>query len=84
MTTTKRTMIGLIVSMLMLGSAIAYGAETKPPTTDSKPVATCNDGRTMYGPNPAAHMGACRGHGGVKSWADGSPVKRKGTTRTYR
>lgn len=42
---------------------------------DKVKVATCNDGKTMYGTNPHEHRGACSGHGGVASWADGSPVK---------
>lgn len=43
--------------------------------------ATCRDGLTYYSAT-GEHRGACSGHGGVASWADGSPVKSKGGRKT--
>jgi len=60
--------------------ALAAPAATKKP--ELVPVATCNDGKTMMGTNPAEHRGACSGHGGVASWADGSPARSHGGRKT--
>lgn len=66
------TMIGMFISFCVLYASIAFGAEEKP----MRPVAVCNDGKT-YSNTTGGHMGACRSHGGVKSWVDGSPVRSK-------
>ncbi len=58
---------------LAIGAAVAHGAE-------SRPLATCNDGATMYS-TTGQHTGACRGHKGVKAWLDGSPAP-KGHNKT--
>ena len=43
----------------------------KAPATARTASATCNDGSSYMG---KSRKGACTGHGGVKSWADGSAV----------
>lgn len=60
------TSIGLWLGLI---GTIALGAEPAP----GKPLATCNDGMVMTS-TTGDHRGACSGHGGVKAWADGSPV----------
>ena len=46
--------------------------------------ATCADGLSYYHPT-GEHRGACAKHGGVTSWADGSPVKSRGARKaSYR
>lgn len=75
----RTTITTMFLSLSLLASAIALGAE--PPK--GKPLATCNDGKTMYS-ETGDHRGACAGHGGVKAWADGSPVKAKGRKTSYR
>lgn len=68
----------MILSISAVFAAVAHGAET-----DGKvKVATCTDGSTLYRATDK-HAGACRGHGGVSTWADGSPVKHKGSSSTY-
>jgi hypothetical protein len=51
-------------------------------------VAKCNDGKTMMGTPDAdgkvEHRGACSGHGGVASWADGTPVKSHAKKTEYK
>lgn len=69
------TMTAMFLSLSVLFSAVAFGAEMKP-------VATCKDGQT-YSNDTGHHVGACRGHGGVAKWADGSPVKAKGGHSSY-
>jgi hypothetical protein len=54
----------------------ALGATPAGVPAGFKAVAVCNDGKTYYA-KTNEHRGACSGHGGVKSWADGSPVKSK-------
>jgi hypothetical protein len=61
----------------------AFGAEAQP-AANKVPVAVCNDGKTMYSSNPSEHRGACSGHGGVASWADGSEVKSHAKKTSYR
>lgn len=68
------TMITSIILSLVTYQA-AYAADTAPTKPVSVPVATCKDGKTMYGPNASEHRGVCSGHGGVAAWADGTPVK---------
>jgi len=83
----RTTILALTASLFLLGSAIAYGAETPAAATEAKAelvhVATCNDGKELYKATNQ-HIGACRGHGGVKTWADGSAVKAKGRKSEYR
>lgn len=71
----------LLGSLTMLGAAIAKADQAKP-APQKQPVATCNDGKTMYSSNPHEHRGACSGHGGVAAWTDGSPVKTHGGKAT--
>ena len=70
------TILSMLISLTLFGSSLAFAE-------DAKPIAVCNDGKTMYSSSDK-HQGACRGHGGVKSWADGSPVRSKGGTRSYK
>jgi len=82
----RTTILALSASLIFFAAALAHGAET-PAAASAKPelvhVATCNDGKELYKPTNQ-HIGACRGHGGVKSWADGSAVKAKGGKSEYR
>lgn len=78
---TKIRIALLFASLTLLGAAIANAAPGKP---NLVPVAKCHDGKTMMGTNPAEHRGACSGHGGVASWADGSPVKSHGKRTEYK
>lgn len=79
----------------MVGAALilfsAYASAAPKPTDVQKgksgetgliKVATCKDGKEYWAPTNE-HRGACSGHGGVASWADGSPVKA-GRTSRYR
>ncbi len=69
--------IGMALSILSLFTSIALGAE------QGKPLAKCNDGKTMYS-TTGDHRGACAGHGGVAAWADGSPVKSHKPKTSYK
>lgn len=73
----------LTLVLLLLSPLSALAADKAPEAT--KPtmveVATCNDGK-VYSHVTGERRGACSGHGGVASWADGSPVKAKGGSRT--
>lgn len=69
----------MILSISAIFAAVAHGAESD---DRGVKVATCNDGATLYRPTNE-HRGACRGHKGVASWADGSDVKHKGSKSTY-
>ncbi len=71
------TAIALCLSIL---ASAAFGAA---PAAKGKPLATCNDGTTMYS-TTGEHRGACSGHKGVKAWADGSPVHTNKKTTEYR
>lgn len=71
--TMKRIISTLFVVLAL--SAPTFAAEPAAKEPVKVPVATCNDGTTMYSSNPTEHRGACSGHKGVKAWADGSPVK---------
>ncbi len=60
--------------------------KAKAPATDAVAgilTAVCRDGKSYYHPT-GEHRGACSGHGGVASWADGSPVKSGGRKTSYR
>lgn len=78
--------IGLWVGLM---ASIVAAAPAAAPTavTTAKPVgvltATCNDGGTYYHVT-GEHRGACSGHGGVKAWADGSPVHSSKARSDYR
>jgi hypothetical protein len=67
---------GMFLSLSVLFSSLAFGA-------DQKPVATCKDGK-VYSNDSGRHSGACRGHGGVAKWEDGAPVKGKGAHGSYK
>jgi len=81
----KITVASMLLSLTVLFSAVALGAPLPPNAKDDNKVhvATCRDGAEMYAASNE-HRGACSGHGGVRSWADGSPVKGKGRKTTYR
>lgn len=74
----KVRMLGLVVALSGFWTAVAFAAPAP-----MVPVAVCNDGMTMKGTNPHEHRGACSGHGGVASWADGSPVKSHAKKTSY-
>ena len=69
----RARIILLALSLSALAASVAFGAE-------GKPLATCNDGATMYS-TTGKHTGACQGHHGVKAWLDGSPAP-KGHAKT--
>ena len=82
----KHLMTGMFATLVALHTAVAFAAPAK--GTDVKTsksgegdglikVADCKDGKAYYAPTNE-HRGACSGHGGVASWADGSPVKSSG------
>lgn len=75
----KTRILSMTALLTMLYASIALGADAP----KGKPLATCNDGKTMYS-ETGDHRGACSGHGGVKAWADGSPVKSHGKKTSYR
>jgi hypothetical protein len=54
----------LISAVLVLGLCVPIGANYAQDTTNQV-TATCKDGSTFAG---KTRSGACRGHGGVKSW----------------
>lgn len=71
----------LFLSLSTARSALAEDAKVK--------VATCRDGKDFYTSSVGrdgkpSHMGACSGHGGVATWADGSPVKSHERKTEYR
>lgn len=65
----------------MLASLFALSATVALAADDPTKLATCNDGKVMYS-TTGTHQGACRGHGGVKEWHDGSKVKPRGKSGT--
>lgn len=86
------------IALTLLASSAAYAAPSDLPNrgprgkadagyapahSDLIEVATCKDGTKMWAPTNE-HRGACRGHGGVASWADGSPVRTRKGSREYR
>ena len=81
--------IGFALALTFLIPALSAHADDKSPapaTSDGEKhaVATCRDGKVAYSASNE-HRGKCRGHGGVASWADGSPVKsHNGPTTEYR
>lgn len=78
--------IGLWVGLM---AAIVNAAPAATPTPTAKPApvgvftAVCKDGLKYYHVT-GEHRGACSGHGGVASWADGSPVKSHERKTSYR
>ncbi len=69
----------IILAIALCFASTAYAADKAPAPSDSARVlmATCNDG-SEYWTTATTHQGACARHGGVKSYADGSPVKARG------
>lgn len=89
---TKTLMIAMFASLATFATATAYAAPGKPAVDTQHSVsgkdgqihvATCVDGKEYYNVTNE-HRGACSGHGGVASWADGSEVKSKGRKTSYR
>lgn len=82
---TKRTVSMMLVAIGIFLASVANAAP--PPAKDATAgmieTATCNDGKTYYS-KTGEHRGACSGHGGVASWADGSEVKSKGRKTAYK
>jgi hypothetical protein len=80
---TRIKMVALIASLTGFYSAVAFAAPVA-----KVEVAKCNDGKTMMGTPDAdgkvEHRGACSGHGGVASWADGTPVKSHAKKTEYK
>lgn len=90
----KSTIGLMLASLVTFGASVAFAAPPKPATaTDTQHsksgvdgqihVADCVDGK-QYWARTNEHRGACSGHGGVAAWADGSPVRAKGRTTSYR
>ena len=89
----KILMIAMFASLATFATATAYAAPAKGTPVDTKHsvsgqdgqihVATCNDGKEFYSVTNE-HRGACSGHGGVASWADGSEVKSHAKKTSYR
>jgi hypothetical protein len=78
MNTTLRNLTLTAITLASLcGSAIAA-----PQGDGMKPLATCNDGEVEYS-RTGDHRGACSGHKGVQSWADGSAVHSSGHNTRY-
>jgi hypothetical protein len=79
--------LSLAISSLAYAAPAAPKAPAAPAAADSSDglveVATCVDGKTYYN-RSGEHRGACSGHKGVASWADGSPVKSGGGASSYR
>lgn len=75
----KTKMLILAVALTGFWTSLAFAA----PADKGQPVAVCNDGQTMYSTTPTEHRGACSGHGGVASFADGSPVKSHTRKTSY-
>lgn len=79
--TVRKTVAMMLVSIGLLFGAVANAApDKKAKADDMVKVAECRDGKTYYAPTNE-HRGACSGHGGVASWADGSPVKAPKSAR---
>lgn len=81
---------GAVLGAFLLLSGVANAAGKPTDVQHSKSgqdglikVAECRDGKSYYAPTNE-HRGACSGHGGVASWADGSPVKAGGKSARYR
>jgi hypothetical protein len=66
----------LFLTPTLVLSAVPTPKDKTPTISDGdvRVLATCNDG-TEWRSRHAAHKGACSGHGGVKAWADGSPIR---------
>lgn len=78
----KTIIITMTGALLLFAGGLATAAPAvKGPVL--KPVATCADGKT-YSNASGEHRGACSGHGGVVSWADGSPVRARGRASSYK
>lgn len=66
----NRIILASSLLLSLLTARAAFAAESD----KTVHVATCRDGKEMYA-KTNEHRGACSGHGGVASWANGSPVK---------
>ena len=83
MTTTSKIILTLGLLGALATPFTAWGAPAaKPVPSASKgdgkeKVADCRDGTSAWSANTTEHRGLCSGHGGVASYADGSPVKAK-------
>lgn len=70
----------ILASVALFASGVAFAAPAPKPAKAAEvklvDVAVCKDGKT-YANATGEHRGACSGHGGVASWADGSPAKAK-------
>jgi hypothetical protein len=89
---TKHIMTGMFATLIALHVAVANAAPAKGTDVQKSKsgegdglikVATCKDGKAYYAPTNE-HRGACSGHGGVASWADGSEVKASSKSARYR
>jgi Protein of unknown function (DUF3761) len=64
--------------LLLMGAPRDASAQSSGSASRSTVTAKCKDGTTYSG---ESRKGACSGHGGVKSWGDGSSAPRpKGAT----
>lgn len=79
MKTIGKFIVGMCIGANLFFGGIAFAAPAK---DNMKPLATCRDGQTMYSAT-GDHRGACSGHGGVASWADGSPVHSSAPKTRY-
>jgi hypothetical protein len=68
----KTTVIAMFVGLLMIFAAVANAAPAAKADTGMTKVATCTDGKVYYH-KTGERRGACSGHGGVATWADGTP-----------
>lgn len=80
--------LAILALMLVQSVAFAKPAEKAPVPSASKgdgreKIADCNNGKE-YWSTSTDHRGACSGAGGVKAWADGSPVRSKARKGEYR
>jgi uncharacterized protein DUF3761 len=68
---------GIVAYTLTFLSPAVFAADAPKPSTGMTKVATCKDGKTYYHAS-GERRGACSGHGGVATWADGTAPKGNG------